>query len=854
MERYRTTGQLDDPSLSDGDTFLNGVNDFDSNENLQQGQCQTAINKDFTQANASTRGGITSHPQLGILPFGIGGPWTSRVSAAAYDWTGIAYGNGRFVAVSQGTVGDDSVMTSTDGVTWSLVATGFAGESWTAITYAGALFVAVGDGGGAGPSIMTSPNGIVWAARAAPDPGITWGGIGYGNGMFVAVSVGGATGTTALSTDGSTWTAGGNLPTVESWTGVAYGAGLFVAVAGAGATTKIATSPNGLTWTARTSPAANWSAVIFARDTFVAVGGDAVAVATSTDGIIWTARTAPATGAWTDITYGGGVFVAVASGGSPNVMLSPDGITWTAKTGASANGWLAVASGGGLYAAVSNTGANDRVMTAPAQGVFASGIYSDPNNATDTWVVMAGSSSACFVRFGDVIRTISYPADYLISRQSTIVQADNYLIIMAGPDLTPIRWDGNWSGAFELMPAHSGGAGFEDIPHSDHATYYVNRLWVKSGKDMVAASDALDFTTYDDIFNDFNLNTGNADYVVCTYPFGIESLLVLKNKSIQLLQNVAGGLDDVIATEVTRQVGIVGINAVVGVGPDIAYVSDRNVNLITLTATSNAVQHKTEPLSRNIKSIMRRVNWNYGYKISVGYWDNKLYVALPLDNSTYCNAVAVYNFVTDQWWGEWNFNDDLAIAIQGFVLSDYYGAARLHMVTENGRVFITDNGPQDISGTFTAEISDSVTTRAYRMDNNNRVNRRMWADLGTNRPNFSVTAYVDGVGEFSQIVSDQTFSRADSWLFSDSTYSLNNSGDDYNREGRKDYAGYCSESIQSQSGFLPEALQEYRLPIVTRRKGRLTWAKIENTQGKIVVNGTGFEARPEDRGNLIQVI
>ncbi len=53
--------------------------------------------------------------------------------------------------------------------------------------------------------------------------------------------------------------------------------------------------------------------------------------------------------------------------------------------------------------------------------------------------------------------------------------------------------------------------------------------------------------------------------------------MVFKHKSSIMLQNVQGSLDDVTATEVTRQIGIIGINAVTAVGPDLVYMTDRDI-------------------------------------------------------------------------------------------------------------------------------------------------------------------------------------------------------------------------------------------------------------------------------------
>jgi hypothetical protein len=165
---------------------------------------------------------------------------------------------------------------------------------------------------------------------------------------------------------------------------------------------------------------------------------------------------------------------------------------------------------------------------------------------------------------------------------------------------------------------------------------------------------------------------------------------------------------------------------------------------------------------------------------------------------------------------------------------------------------VYEGGKQDISGTVAAEISASLTTRAYRFDNNSHVSRRMYVDISTWRPNFTVTAFVDGANEYSTEITNQTYSRSRSWLFNDSTYDATNANDDYNRAFREDYSTTPS-SVQPRSGFLPEVTQAYRLPLVTRRKGRLSWLTFSTTTGYVVMNGAGFESRSGDRSNLTQV-
>jgi hypothetical protein len=65
----------------------------------------------------------------------------------------------------------------------------------------------------------------------------------------------------------------------------------------------------------------------------------------------WTARTLPSREDWTSVTYGDGVFVAVAWSNNA-AATSPDGITWTASTLPSREDWISVTYGNSVFVAV----------------------------------------------------------------------------------------------------------------------------------------------------------------------------------------------------------------------------------------------------------------------------------------------------------------------------------------------------------------------------------------------------------------------------------------------------------------------------------------------------------------------
>ena len=845
MNRYRqpTNPPNDDLTGVEGDVAFVGINNFDAGEQLEPGECQSAVNIDFSQQNASTRGGFVCLPAIGNAPPAL--KWKSRTIPGGHAIpTSVAYGAGLFVVIFSDSTSTD-VITSTDGINWSNQTTP-TGHQWLSLVF-GSIFVAVSNIGTT-HEVMTSRDGITWTLQTNPGSA-NWASVAYGNGLYVAVASSGAGNRTMISSDGVTWTSSA-AAAANQWSSVTYGNGLYVAVSQDGTGNRVMTSIDGATWISRTS-AANfqWDSVVYNYGMFISSGYDLsgnLAIMTSPNGITWTlVPNMPIATVGQTIIFSPTTMLVIGGG----VVISYDGSTYTVQSGAPAVNYGTY--GNGMFVGVGLTGGAAFLRTA-GSNIMASGLYSDPNAKANPWIVLVGLENATFQAFGQTSRTISYPAGITISQQSTVVQANNFLFIFGGSNVQPIRWNGDWNGAFILAPPSTLGAGFQNIPNSNQATYCQNRLWIMQGKDTVSASQILDFANINVLTSAFDLNVGSSDYVVTSYPFGDTALVVFKSRSSYLLQNITGDLTTVTNTEITRQLGIIGINAVCSNGPDIIYMSDRNISSTRLNL-QNKLQSVTQPLSRDIPAIMARVNWAYAYKVSMAFWNNQLFVSLPLDGSTVCNEIIVYNFILGKWYGEWNFNSSIGMNIQGFVIANYLSAITLHAVTEDGRIFAFAGGQLDISGNTVANISASLTTRAYRLDNNSHVPRRMYADIATNRPNLTIKSFADGVNESTIELSNQMYSRANSWLFNDAPYNLTNSNDDYNRAFRQDYSTTPASNVQCRSGFLPEVAQAMRLPLISRRKGRLSWFSVNNATGYIQINGIGMEARPGDRSSLDQV-
>jgi hypothetical protein len=274
--------------------------------------------------------------------------WTSVTSPLSGQWYGIGFGHGTFVAVGQ-----DKQAYSSDGKTWTLVNSplpgGWRGVAWSPMGDANGTFAMVSDGGG-GFQAYSRDSGRTWTLSSTQISG-NWKSVTLGNGFFVAV------GTTQIYgiLNGNLWY---NIPFpyYGTWNSVAYdGNNTYIAVGSGGGSPNslITASLPTVQWIPIASPPLYgfaWNGIafgnVFGVNTFVIVspGGD---IAYSTDnGTSWTNVFPPFYTIWTSVTFGNGVFVAVA----PSFQAySTNGSSWTPASSIASGYWSSVAYNTPLY-------------------------------------------------------------------------------------------------------------------------------------------------------------------------------------------------------------------------------------------------------------------------------------------------------------------------------------------------------------------------------------------------------------------------------------------------------------------------------------------------------------------------
>lgn len=261
-----------------------------------------------------------------------GETWTAGTMPSSKEWSGVAFGNGKFVT---NPYNNNAIAYSDDGINWTETTSISDTNRWGEVQYCGDKFIILGSSnssGAGGTTVFTySSDGINWQSGTMPSKSF-WNKTAYGNGVYVAIGATVFGNASAYSSDGITWTSF----TKSRYDDITFGNGLFINVGrnDGSSTDKYLYSSNGTTWTQGDLPTSSyWVACAYGGEKFVIISGgqnNAKDALYSSDGINWNSSILPVEARWQSITYGNGKFVAITN--SNIIAYSSDGITWTQET------------------------------------------------------------------------------------------------------------------------------------------------------------------------------------------------------------------------------------------------------------------------------------------------------------------------------------------------------------------------------------------------------------------------------------------------------------------------------------------------------------------------------------------
>ena len=289
------------------------------------------------------------------------------------------------------------------------------------------------------------------------------------------------------------------------------------------------------------------------------------------------------------------------------------------------------------------------------------------------------------------------------------------------------------------------GLGFSHMPSPPFATYHQRRLVMpyrfevddtvdsftsRGILDEVIASDILDTDTYDRIYAQYRFNAGTADYVVGLHSFAEDSLLVFNRNSIHLVQNTIN-LEAASTRLLTNEVGCVARKSITQVGNQVIFLSDNGVYGTQFLDEYNLRGTET-PLSEPINETIKRINKEAWEQSVAVYFDNRYYIAVPLDGATENNAILVYNFLNQQWESVDTVADDNYYSTNLLVLGDGNNRG-VYAINDVGGVHRLDNRIDGVDRVITQiggsqlqpNIDASITTRQYTLGS---MERKKWKE------------------------------------------------------------------------------------------------------------------------------
>jgi hypothetical protein len=305
------------------------------------------------------------------------------------------------------------------------------------------------------------------------------------------------------------------------------------------------------------------------------------------------------------------------------------------------------------------------------------------------------------------------------------------------------------SDKFDFGGRTSVGGGFIHNPASPWAVYFQRRLWTpfyhlpggtaasptytsRSVEDEIVVSDILDGNTYDQVYSQFKITGGTSDYLMAMHPFYNDFLIVLMRNSLHLIRGTQGSLEDTVVTELTREVGCLARKSVVGYGNAMFFLSDNGVYGVEFLDEYN-LRGVQEPLSKNIQPLIDRINKGLAEK-SVGiFFNNRYYLAIPLDSFSGANdaqgnnSILVFNVLNKGWESIDTYGDN-AFYVNNFHISQEDERNNLYAVNEQGGVHLLEatSTPTDsiststVGGSETFDIDYVLKTRGYQLGNYER--------------------------------------------------------------------------------------------------------------------------------------
>tara|TARA_R100001224_G_C4028066_1_gene151709 strand:- start:1377 stop:3569 length:2193 start_codon:yes stop_codon:yes gene_type:complete len=293
----------------------------------------------------------------------------------------------------------------------------------------------------------------------------------------------------------------------------------------------------------------------------------------------------------------------------------------------------------------------------------------------------------------------------------------------------------------------SEGSGFMHMPAAPFGILHENRIIVPyfntsasspavrdpAVRDEILISEPHEANKYDEIYKRGTLHDGSADFIVGLFSFTDDKLIVFSRESIHIVSPTVNFPQGTVTSLVTKEVGLVARNSVVQVGNNVLFLSDNGVYGASFQDLYN-LRGNEVPLSEPIQKTINRINKAHASKAVAVYFDNRYYLAVPLDDSTKNNAILIYSFLNKKWESVDSVNStaiDSTVVnwdIQNLIVAGGDADRSVYAVNELGglhKIDAVDSSYDQVitsigGNTLSAKIPALLKTRQFNFENTER--------------------------------------------------------------------------------------------------------------------------------------
>lgn len=271
-------------------------------------------------------------------------------------------------------------------------------------------------------------------------------------------------------------------------------------------------------------------------------------------------------------------------------------------------------------------------------------------------------------------------------------QAGGALYILRGLNKTTLKWGGGLS--IEVQTGTQ-----SQFPKSPHGIYNANRAIVQSSADEISVSHYLDLTHFE-LLDVFKINDGSNEEIKAIAPWLLNEFVVFMRNRMYYASVGSGAKasgDSPVSADsyvkvMATDIGCSARRSIVQAAGGMIFLSDFGVYMMQPSSATTPEGMRAgilgDPISAPIEDVILRINQDAISKACAAYYDNRYYLAVPVDGSTTNNVVLVYNFINKAWESVDTFKTGMDVS---FMLTGIYNnKKRLFYVDKDFGLFLAE--------------------------------------------------------------------------------------------------------------------------------------------------------------------